>query len=198
MCVHPKLAQVQVNLQSPLAELRHLFPLVLLLPEDQVQAAMHSLSFSKVQTTAAGIRLTLTFALPDHSTVRAPPSPEPSALSPQELRHWETASRPWDAFLTFVIKHAAAASQPEELRLSLLEVLLDTRYAIWDALSVFPNQETTDLVQVLFFQTWERLTLLLYRLSNDLPYDAALRYLSFITAGNALKTIDQLGPETGT
>jgi hypothetical protein len=193
---HPELAQVQVNLQSPLAELRHLFPLVLLLPENQIQTAMHSLHLSKVQTTAAGIRLILAFTLPDRSVVKLPSSPEP-ALSPEELQHWETAWRPWDAFLTFIIKHAAAASQSEALRLSLLEILLDTRYAIWDALSASPNQKTPDPVRVLFLQTWERLTPLLYRLSNDLPHDTALRYLSFITAGNTLKTIDQLGPETG-
>jgi hypothetical protein len=49
----------------------------------------------------------------------------------------------------------------------------------------------------LFLRTWKRLRPLLREISIGLPGEAALRYLSLIGAGDALRAIDQLGPDVG-
>src|SRR5699024_2126415 len=117
-----------------------------------------------------------------------PPSalkvPEP-ILSAEEL---QKIKQNWDAFLTFVIKHAAAESQLGELRQVLLEILLDARYDIEKALTS-PILEIRDPVRGLFRDTWERLSPILHRLSLDMPHEIAMHYLSFIAAGDALKII---------
>jgi hypothetical protein len=194
--VHPKFSQVRVDLQSLLVELQSLLPLVLSQQDrDRIQAAANSLAFTKTQATDAGIKITLHFELPDFRSPQASTSPEP-ILSSEELQRWEKIWRYWDAFLTFVIKHAAAESRLEELRLALLEILLDTRYDIEEALTS-PIPGAHDPVRALFRRTWERLSPVLRRLSLSMPHEAAMRYLSFIAASDALKIIDQLGPIAG-
>src|SRR5699024_11368495 len=83
------------------------------------------------QTTDTGIKITLRFELPDLTFPQVLKVPEP-ILSAKEL---QGVRQHWDAFLTFIIKHAAAESQLEELRLTLLEILLDARYDIEKALT---------------------------------------------------------------
>ncbi|QBQ53249.1 lytic transglycosylase domain-containing protein [Nitrosococcus wardiae] len=194
--VHPKLSQVQINLHPLLAKLRNLLPLILPRQDRaQVQTALHSLTLTEAQTTQTGMRVTLRFALPNLSYPQTPPPPEP-ALSPEELQRWETAWRHWDAFLTFVIKHAAAESKLEEFRLLLLEILLDARHDIGKALAS-PTPGTPDPIRALFLSTWKRLAPVLRRLSLNMSNERALRYLTFITASDALQTIDQLRPLSG-
>jgi hypothetical protein len=195
--VHPKLLQVQVDLQPLLVEIQSLLPLVLSQQERaRVEAATNSLALTEAQETDTGIRITLRFDLPDFSFPQASaPPPEPT-LSSEELQRWEMVWRYGDAFLTFVIKHAAAESQLGELRLALLEILLDTRYDIEEVLTSSARR-TRDPVRALFLRTWERLSPVLHRLTLSMPNETALRYLSFIAASDALKIIDQLGPIAG-
>ncbi|ADE13823.1 conserved hypothetical protein [Nitrosococcus halophilus Nc 4] len=194
--VHPKLSQVRINLHPLLAELRSLLPLVLPQQEGpQIQTTLHSLALTEAQTTPAGMRVTLGFTLPDLSHPQTPTSPEP-ALSPAELQRWKTTWRHWDAFLTFVIKHAAAESTLKELRLTLLEILLDARHDIGKALTS-STPGTPDPIRALFLSTWERLSPVLRRLTLNMSNERALRYLTFITASDALKIIDQLRPVSG-
>jgi hypothetical protein len=194
--VHPKLSQVRINLQPLLRELQSLLPLVLSQQDRaRVQAATNSLVLTEAQETDTGMRVKLLFELPDFNSSQAPTPPEP-ILSAEELQRWEMAWRYWDAFLTFVIKHAAAESRLEEFRLTLLEILLDARYDIEEALTS-SSRGTRDPVRALFLRTWERLSPLLHRLTLSMPNEAALRYLSFIAASDVLKIIDQLGPVAG-
>ncbi|MGR6034838.1 MAG: transglycosylase SLT domain-containing protein [Candidatus Nitrosoglobus sp.] len=194
--VHPKLSRVQINLQPLLRELQNLLPLVLSQQDRaRIQAATNSLALTEARETDTGIRVKLLFELPDISSPQTLTPPEP-ILSAEELQRWEMVWRYWDAFLTFVIKHAAAESQLEELRLTLLEILLDARYDIEKALTS-STRGTPDPVRVLFLRAWGRLSPLLHRLTLSIPNEAALRYLSFIAASDALKIIDQLGPIAG-
>ncbi|ADJ27559.1 lytic transglycosylase domain-containing protein [Nitrosococcus watsonii] len=192
--VHPRLSQVRIDLQPQLAELRNLLPLVLS-PQDRsrIQTAIDSLTLTEAQTTPDGIKVTLRFTLPDLN----PPSPSPEpALSPEEMQRWEAAWQQGDAFLTFIIKQAAAENELEELRPLLLEILLDARHDIDKALTT-STPRTADPIRALFLRTWERLAPVLRRLSLSMPHETALHYLSFIAASDVLKTIDRLGPASG-
>lgn len=191
--VHPKLSQVRVDLHPLLAEIQNLLPSIVSRQErTRIQAAVSSLALTKAQTTDTGIKVTLRFELPDLTSPQTLKVPEP-ILSAKELQE---VRQHWDAFLTFVIKHAAAESHLEELRLALLEILLDTRYDIEKALTS-PTLGIQDPVRVLFRRTWERLSPILRRLSLGMTNEVAMRYLSFIAAGDALKIIDQLGSAVG-
>ncbi|ABA58983.1 lytic transglycosylase domain-containing protein [Nitrosococcus oceani] len=192
--VHPRLSQVRIDLQPQLAELRNLLPLVLS-PRDRsrIQTAIDSLTLTEAQTTPDGIKVALRFTLPDLNT--PPPSPEPP-LSPEEMQRWEAAWQQGDAFLTFIIKQAAAENELAELRPLLLEILLDARHDIDKALTA-STPGTADPIRTLFLKTWERLAPVLRHLSLSMPHETALHYLSFIAASDVLKTIDQLGPASG-
>ncbi len=194
--VHPRLETLTIDLQAALDELRAFLPHVL--PSDDVartQRLLDSLSLARVQPSETGITADVRFDVPLRPPAAETPPPEP-ALSPEELRRWETAWQRWDAFLTFVLKQAAADSGVAELRVALLDVLLDARHDLLEALAPSrPGQP--DPVRPLFLKTWARLAPALRHLSTGLPGEAALRYLSFIAAADALQAIDQLGPDSG-
>lgn len=188
--VHPRLANLQIDLRSPLGELKTLLPLAL--PKDteaQIQASLDSLSISTLQIEETGVRATFHFEVSDAPAATTPQPP----LSQQELEYWQQA---WDGFLTHIVKYAAADAQLEEIRLALLEVLLDARHDILDALTL-PAPQEEDPVRALFLKTWSRLAPVLRRLSAELPGQDAVRYLSFITAGEALRALDRVGPAIG-
>lgn len=132
-------------------------------------------------------------ATPPAATVSAAPEPP---LSEDELRRWQTALQQWDAFLTFVVKVTGRDAKVVDLRKALLEILLDERYALLDALAN-PDPTRQDPVRPLFLRTWARLAPVLRQVSDRLPADEALRYLAFVSAGDALQALDQLGPEYG-
>jgi hypothetical protein len=106
------------------------------------------------------------------------------------------ALRQWDAFLTFVIKVSGEDTKVAGLRSALLGILLDERYALVEALAS-PAPGLPDPVRPLFLRTWTRLAPVLREVGDALPAEQAMRYLSFVSAGDALEALDQLGPESG-
>ena len=194
--VHPRLARLRVDLNTPLQALEETLPL--LLPRqasDQAARLVASATPVAAQVTDSGLDLHLKLVLPDRPQGAVTTLPEP-VLNAQELARWETAWQNWDAFLTHVIKQAASDTALTPLRLALLEVLLDARYDLVAALTqAIPGQ--SDPVRALFLRTWERLNPVLRELSAELTGEGALRYLSFIAATDALQAIDTLGPEVG-
>jgi hypothetical protein len=199
--VHPRIAVLTIDLRPALREVRSLLPLVL--PSDDVERTrrlVDSVSISEVHTSGDRLVATLQLSPPEPPTAgpggaRAGPAPEPT-FSPEELRQWEAHWQHWDAFLTFVLEQAAGDSDTPELREALLEVLLDARYDILGALApTRPGQP--DPVPALFVRTWKRLAPVLRRVSARLPSEQALRYLSFIAAADALRAIEELGPQSG-
>ncbi len=124
-----------------------------------------------------------------------PPSPEPT-LSAEELQRWEEAWQRWDAFLTFVVKQAGHDASAKELQQALTDVLIEARYDILQALAP-TTPGAPDPTRALFLQTWERLAPVMRRSALTLPGTVALRYMSFIAAGDALAALDQAGPDIG-
>jgi len=129
--------------------------------------------------------------------VEEPPQSEKEpALSAFEVLQLEQRCQTWDAFLTFVVKELAAATHSEALRSTLLDILLDLRYQIRFILTSNLNSGP-DPVKQLFIRSWARLEPVMQEISIQLPEHNLLPFLSFITAADALKALDRLGPAAG-
>ncbi len=89
----------------------------------------------------------------------------------------------------------APPAEAEELRADLFGVLIDARLDLLEALRpTEPGQP--DPVRQLFVKSWERLAPVLHRMVNTLPGQSGLQYLSFVAAADALKALDELGPDS--
>jgi hypothetical protein len=93
-----------------------------------------------------------------------------------------------------MVKHFARQAAPH-LRHALLDVLIDARYELADALAGPP--EASDPVVKLFLSTWERLAPLVREATKDRPAQASLQYLSFIASIDALSALNKTAPEFG-
>ncbi len=193
--VHPRLEALRIDLHGPIVELRALLPLFL--PAEKAEAVrelVDSLAIVDVSTSETGVTAILSLSARAAAAFPSPAPEEP--LTVEELARWEAAWQSWDAFLTFVVKHAARDTAKTELRNALLGVLLDGRHDLLEALSA-EAPRARDPARSLFLKTWKRLAPVLRDVSTGLPGEAALRYLTFMAAADALKALDELGPQLG-
>jgi hypothetical protein len=192
----PRLEELRVDLGPPLAELRAVLPLFAAgARAEALRRAVDSLAIESARAGPAGLELVLRLALPEPAAPPAAGAEEPP-LTPEEVAAVERALLRWDAFLTFVIKQAGRDALDPALRRALLEVLLDARHALVEALAV-PAARGDDPARALFRRTWARLAPILRDVDTDLPLESALRYLAFVAAGDALAALDAAGPAVG-
>jgi hypothetical protein len=191
--VHPRLDTLSVDLQTPLAEIQSLLPLMLTAGDAaRTQGIIDSLTLTDVSVEADALTLGTRIDVPELAQSAALPEP---VLSDRELANWQQAWQQWDAFLTFVIKASARDTTRDATRGALLDVLLSARYDIVEILAAAPRGP--DPVPALFVRTWDRLAPVLREVQTGLPGETALQYLSFIAAADALKGIQSLGPGSG-
>jgi len=190
----PKFASVEIDLQRASDELRQVLPLFLPAQErSAIERMLASLRFGRASVTENGVDAALSVTVPLVS--RPTPVPEPT-LTPEELARWQEAIDRWDAFLTYTVKFVWADSLIHELRQPLAEVLLEGRYDLLEALA--PSEPgAPDPVPGLFVKTWQRLAPVLRQIAVRQPGAEALRYLSFIQAGDALLALQEIGPAVG-
>lgn len=195
--VHPRLSTVTIDLGGPLADVRSFLPLVL--PNEnvaRVEAILDSVRLVDLRVPNDKVAADLRIDVPPRPEDELPPvtpSPEPT-LTAEELEVWQSLFSPWDAFLTFIIKQAGSHATGSDLRTELFTVLLEGRYDLIEALAPTEPHDK-DPVRELFLASWARLAPVMRQVGNGLPPDAALRYLGFITATDALAALDQLGPD---
>ncbi len=191
---HPRFETVAIRLGRALDELREVLPLYLPRQEREgIERMLASMRFEAVEVVPQGLRASLAFSVP---LVETPtPAPEPT-LTPEELERWQQALDRWDAFLTYTIKFVWADSLVRELRQPLADVLLEGRYDLLEALA--PSAPgAPDPVPALFVRTWGRLAPVLREIAVRQKGQEALRYLSFISAGDALVALQEAGPAIG-
>jgi hypothetical protein len=189
--VQPRLGTVRLDVGRAFDELRGWLPLVLADGQERVDHLLASLALRDPRVTSTGVAVTLAFTVEPREPATAP---EPG-LSPDEIARWRSATQQWDGFLTFVVKHFARDAAAD-MRREAIDVLLDARQDLLDALAP-PGPGAPDPVPGLFVKAWERLAPLVRRAEPGLPAEAALEYLSFVTAGDALSALVRLGPEIG-
>lgn len=193
--VQPRFEAVRIDLRVPLDDFRSWLPLIVARADTaRIEPMLASLHLKHAEVTDTGVTVALGFTVSAITPVPAP-TPEPT-LTPDELRRWEESWQRWDAFLTFVVKQFGHDTSAKDLRQALADVLTDARFDILEALApAAPG--SPDPTRTLFVKTWERLAPVVRRSAATLPAATALRYMSFITAGDALTALDQMGPDVG-
>lgn len=189
--IHPLFDRFRLDLTSSFDELQRFLPLFL--PkhsQEQIQAMLSSLQLSDIRVEPEGIYGTLNFTIETVATSQVPEH----ALTEREQQLWQKKWQSMDALLTHAIKHYAATTELEELRLTLFDILMDARYRLQEALQ---QKQEQDPVRHWFIQSWSRLIPVLHRLSTENPRYATLGLVTLVTASDALQTLDTLGPAFG-
>ena len=195
--VHASLDVMRIDLTEPLRDIQTFVPLMLPNADSNMtQQSLESMRFSEVKAGANGVKLVLQFNIPERRNETKTEFTAQQSLTSAEALRWELAQQRWDAFLTFVVKQAALDGVHSDLRKALLQVLLDGRYDLSEALTGW-HEGGVDPVRELFLKTWRRLSPILQQMETTLPGAAALRYLSFVAAADALKAMDQVSEQIG-
>lgn len=189
--VHPLFDRFHLDLRPSIDELKNFLPLFL--PnhsQEQLDHTLASLHLARMQVAADGIHSELVF---DVATITEPQQPE-QALTHQEQLQWQHKWQSMDALLTHTIKHYAAVTQLENLRLALFDILIDARYGLQDALQ---QDQADDPVRHWFINSWTQLIPVMKQISEENPKYATLALMTMVTATDALQALDKLGPTIG-
>ena len=164
---------------------------------DRVHAAIASLTAEpNIVALDDGVRVTLVMTVPD---APAPAIPAAGASpTPAELKAFQDTLDQWDAFLVFSIKNLGGAVGDQQFRDQLLQILLDSRYRLVQALNDPSAATGPDPVRLLFLDEWTQLHDAVRAAARRGMLGAhALEFMSFISAGDALFALDQAAPALG-
>ena len=134
---------------------------------DRVHAAIASLTAEpNIVALDDGIRVTLVMTVADVPTPTAIPGVrggadrgggDAASPTPAELKAFQDTLDQWDAFLVFSIKQLGDAVGDQQFRDQLLQILLDSRYRLVQALNNPPANAEPDPVRALFLDEWRQL-----------------------------------------
>jgi hypothetical protein len=188
---------MKINLQPPVEQLKTI--LTAMVPTQnavELQRMLDSLNIASTQVKDNGVDVLLNVELPAAATGTPAPSPV-KALSDEEFTRLEKRFDSLDAFMTSVIKTVGVQQLDEQTRSNLFDILVDMRYSIRDALTERTQSPGVDPVRQLFISSWQQLAPIVRSIADHQEGAAALEYLSFISAADALLTLDTLGPRFG-
>ena len=139
----------------------------------------------------SAVKINLQLEVQTESKPRAPAA----QLSLSEIERLSRGWEDWDAFLVFEIESLIGQPITDMERASLLEILLENRYAFLQVL----NDKTigSNLVRQQFVRTWQRLAQILRKYLVNEQSRPSFSYLAFFTASDALAALDKLGPTLG-
>jgi hypothetical protein len=150
----------------------------------------------EVQAQDDGVRITLVITVPDFPAPEA--SPSPVTATPEEIAAFQKRLDQWDAFLVFAVKQLGANVGDEQFRKQLMQILLSSRYKLVAALQQPPSAAGPDPVRMLFLETWRNLGAAVRDAARRGKLGArGLRFLSFVSAGDALFALDEAAPALG-
>ncbi len=191
--LEPIMTQFTVDLRPAMKETEEV--LSALLPRHSAQTVhglVNSLQLTQLTIAEQGLGIGLSVDLQ-----KPPPRQQTETiLTNSELQAFNTQWQQWDAFFTFVIKQLARQTQSAELHETLLDILLDTRYQIQATLKG-DSEAGQDPVKALFISSWQQLQPVVHQISLEADNTRILPVFSFMSAGNALQTLEKLGPEFG-
>jgi len=144
-----------------------------------------------------GIRVTLVMEVPNEPASAAIPAAAASP-TPAELKAFQDTLDQWDAFLVFSIKQLGDSVGDQQFRDQLLQILLDSRYRLVQALNNPAAASGPDPVRLLFLDEWSQLHDAVRAAARRGMLGArSLEFMSFISAGDALFALDQAAPALG-
>ena len=194
----PRFQTFKFDLRAPIDEFRALAEETA--PPDQAERFKQTLAtvhgVGPAIAAPDGVKVTLGLTAP---TLPAPvPAASSGPLTPAELAAWNKKLDEWDAFIVFAIKQVGTAVPDKQVRADLLNVLLDGRYRLAQAIDQPPAPGGPDPVRVLFLNQWQQLRALVHKAAaRGQLGDRALEFLSFLSAGDALMAFDQAAPALG-
>jgi hypothetical protein len=194
----PRLETFTFDLKPPIQQLETLV-LAGAAPDaiERVKTALASLRPApEVVPEDVSLRVTLEMTLPEMPS--ALPSASAAPLSQGEIDAWQSLLDNWDAFAIFAIKQIGGSVADKTVRAQLLDVLLDGRHRLVQALKQPEGGGGPDPIRILFLDEWTRLGEIVHAAAQrGLLGDRALEFLSFISAGDALFALDQAAPALG-
>lgn len=192
--VHTYLSTIAINLAPPVDNLKQ-FMLSQSIDDDteltsRVLAGMRP---DQPVLTEEALRIDL-LAEVEPVAVEQPPD-DTDTLSPEArikiIELWQS----WDAMLIHLIGQLSEKPLTQEDRQVLLDAMLTVRYEFNEALAA--DRLTNAFVRNQFVQSWRVLRPLFRRHLDTASANNMLGYLSFFTAGDALATLDRIGPLLG-
>lgn len=189
----PKLAAVKVDLNQSRDDMERTL-IGYLPPENAAEAKkiLATLKFSSADANDGGIKVKLAFDAPLKKASLKPEAP----FTATEQKQWQATWQEWDAFLSKAINQAASETQSQELRDTLMEILLESRGAFQAGLKS-QSPDGGDPVRMFFTQTWQKLAPQLRTLAKELPEIEGLRYMTFIAATDVIYEIENIGAPFG-
>ena len=189
------LSAFALDLAPPAAEARALLRDSLRDPTAaRALAVVESLRPVRAQVEDEGVRVVIAMDLPPGDPELVGP---PAPLTEEERARWHAALERWDAFLVFVVKRLGLEHSHPAVLEGLFEIFLNGRHRLTDVLDAGPTRGE-DPVRALFLESWSELRAVVRRIAREgPPEDRLLRYLTFITAGDALATLEEAGPGLG-
>jgi hypothetical protein len=192
--VQDLLGSFSINLSPFTKALGSFLPAVLSnRPVAQLQEILDSLKLEKVRVATESLSVSLQFDI--RMLPQVPPPPE-EVLTTEELQQWESRWQMMDVLLVFAVKHYAAETHLETLRGTLLDILIDSRYQLVDALAA-PVDRSKDVVRTWFVESWQKLNPVIRQIALQHEGNEALMWISVLAATDALSALDQLGPGIG-
>lgn len=201
--MQPRLEVFQLDLRPPRSEVTNV--LHNFVPQAQVQELDAVLASARTTTLTVeqdSINVPLVFDVPEKylnvPAAAIPPGAAEVPLSAEELAAFEQTTQAWDAFLVYIIRSLGLDIDNADLRIRLLEILLDSRYQVNAILAGETETTSADPTRELFVTTWNDLhELIADAARRGLLHGRLLSYLSFLTAGDALFLLDQTAPGLG-
>jgi len=192
--VHAYLNKIAVNLAPPVADLKNtLLPMFDQQHQTTAQHFLASMRPGRPSVQPDGLNADI---LADLALARLDQTDQPAPqLTPQDYARTMSLWRAWDDYLVLLLRQFAGASLSEEERTILLTTMLTARYA-FDA-AIAQGQLSNAFVRNQFLEGWSQLAPVF---RNHLLGDTQaniLGYLAFFSANDALRILDQLGPEVG-
>ena len=158
----------------------------------QISKISDSLRLAEISVAADGIDVAVNLHI---DRLPAPQAPA-ALLTAEEIQQLEANWQMMDAMVTFAVKRYARATSQQDLRDALVDILLDARYRLRDALAM-PVTRANDPVRHWFIDSWQRMGPVLRQISLENPGQEPMLLVSLLAATDALYLLDRLGPAIG-
>ncbi|MEK6201626.1 MAG: lytic transglycosylase domain-containing protein [Desulfobulbaceae bacterium] len=198
--LHPRLEQYGFDLAMPQKEITLLLR-ICASPTDTapLEAALKTLTVGTLRSNADGLIVPLLLTVADKQIQAPPPLPAQSPLGFEELEKLQHVFEPLDAFLVFVIKSLSGTMGDSLHQEQLFDLLITSRYQLLMILTGQTPIEDEDPLRLLFIDAWQQLRPIIENSSGEkgLMQKQLLRYMTFLSAGDALLALDTAAPGLG-
>lgn len=187
------MGRYEIDLSPTIDQLKKLLPDILdRRSAAQISKISDSLRLAEISVAADGIDVAVSLRID-----RLPDTQAPAALlSAEEIQQLEANWQMMDAMVTFAVKRYARATSQQVLRDALVDILLDARYRLRDALAM-PVTRANDPVRHWFLDSWQRMGPVLRQISLENAGQEPMLLVSLLAATDALEILDRLGPAIG-